>query len=195
MTTTYKQFSPESLVKMQVVVNHITRSGYGLAVNEDNEMVYIPPRYVATLNANVGDLLNIYASDNHADPSMSHHPTRWRAVRAHMHEKLESVLGTEIEEPNDDRSVLQRDMLELLKNNPPMTLAQINKAMLTVPNYAKMGDALATAIYSAATALYNRSDIVIVKIYSDASSHGPTSIYYTEAGDKIIDHLETPMEE
>lgn len=191
----YKQLNPENLTQMRVVVSHVTRSGYALAASEDNEMVYIPPRYVLTLNANVGDVLSVFVSDNHADANTAHHPTRWRAVRARMEEKLESALGTAVEEPTDDHSTLQRDVLNLLKANPPMTLGQISKALLSVPQYGTMGENLSAAVYSAATALYNRTQIVIVKVYSDASLHGPSATYYTEAGDKIIEHLETPLED
>ena len=205
-------FDPKDLTQLQGTYNYTAMSGVGFGVTESNERIFLNARTVDTLKLNVGDVIQVWAVDNYANPDTSHFPSRWRAVRAEVITRLEDsvanlphVNNTPAPQPvthpmatlekflTASNDTFEEAIMRMLNENRPLTVRGIADDLLasdaTYFNDAKFTQRVTNKMIS----ISHRGDAAVLKIYSSDSNKTASAVYYAKNTQVFYEHLDTPI--
>lgn len=194
-------FNPANLVKHEATFNYVAKSGVGFAVNKDSEQVFISARDVDTLQLNVGDAIRVWAVDNHAAMETAHYPSRWRAVRVELVQRLDTivrdtpntpVIPVTVTAPTTSLDV--NDLLESLMEDPrPWTTRELAQAMTKAnPELASISD-LQQKVTNRLNSTHKTGRVALLKVYGRGDQSSASAVYYAKNVDVFYDYLETPL--
>lgn len=198
-------FNPEDLVEHEATFNYIAKSGVGFALTPENEQVFIPTRDVERMDLQVGDGLRVWAVDNHATPETSHFPSRWRAVRVQVLNRIEDLVRSV---PNDTPVQSSAPapaptpkplgdfvgMLDtLLEESRPWTVSEMTQAMARRSAPLSAQPDLLQRVGTRLNAMHKTGDVACLKVYSKAENDRASAVYYAKNVDVFYDHLDTPL--
>lgn len=205
-------FDPKDLTQLQGTYNYTAMSGVGFGVTESNERIFLNARTVDTLKLNVGDIIQVWAVDNYANPDTSHYPSRWRAVRAEVITRLEDsvanlphVNNTPAPQPvthpmatlekflTASNDTFEEAIMRMLNENRPLTVRGIADDLLASDasyfNDAKFTQRVTNKMIS----ISHRGDAAVLKIYSSDSNKTASAVYYAKNTQVFYEHLDTPI--
>lgn len=171
-------FKPSDIQVKLCSISNITRGGSAFAVCEDGEQVFISPKVIEIIGAEVGDLVRAYCIDNHRPEVDGEYSAKWRAIRASIEEKF--LVGGEATPAPVDTVVRCR---ELLKQDRLWTARQMTDALNADPT--KVGNVL----YGE----HHAGRIAAVKVYASGDQEKATAVYYGKTVEliyELIDEIE-----
>lgn len=168
-------FKPSDLNTIPCTVNNKTAGGSAFAVTEAGEQVYISPKIVDAVKAEIGDHLTSYCIDNHRDGAEGQYSARWRAVRVDMVERFVPAA------PKPPVEAPESTFDDLLRQDRAWTSSQMAKALnvdtLTASNWLQSRHAA--------------GEIAAMKLYKSGEQERASKVYYA----RDIDLLEELVDE
>lgn len=165
-------FKPGDIQEMLCSVTNITVGGSVFAVTEAGESVFVSPAIASKLSIDYGDLLQVFAIDNHRAEADRAYSARWRAVRVNVKERLLAKTEEDV------------DIISLIGSKDRLwTAHQLSTA--TGMNAMKVGGILKNE--------HNKGAIVAVKVFASGAQERASAVYYGKSialVEELIDEIE-----
>lgn len=207
MTLNY--FKSSDLMQLDATFNYIARTGIGFAILPTNEQVFVTARDVDMLKLSIGDSIRVWAVDNYASPETGHFPSRWRAVRVEVVERVSDavmhttniapvVYAAPVDTPVAPEPTLHSTdfvgvVAKFITEERPWTPNELAHAVAKFsPPLAALSDLL-PKVAGRLTTLHKNGEAACVKVYVRGDQERASAIYYAKNVDVIYDHLDTPL--
>jgi hypothetical protein len=197
MTMNY--FTPNDLHIIEGTFNYKARSGIGFAITPDNERMFITAKDVDAFQLNIGDSIRGYVVDNYAKAETSHFPSRWRAVRLEVVQRVEDFPAYVAPSAKRQHRAASTDfvgVMDFLLQEPRMwTPNELTHAIVRHTSALSTTPELLQKVSGRLAMSHQNGEVACAKVYAKRDQDRASAVYYARDVDVIYEHLDTPLNE
>lgn len=205
-------FTPADLKHFNATYNYTARAGMGFAITPENEQVFVAARDVEQLSLQVGDALNVWATDNYASPQTAHYPSRWRAVRVEVASRIGDIGRAQTNaapapapvqyadtakpsysRPKPHASDFSGVMDSLMAERRPWSVNELTHAIANESVALSGIPDLIQKVGGRLTTQHKNGDVACLKVYARGDQQAASAVYFAKDVDVFYDHLDSPL--